>query len=278
MYLAIPLLLGVTVGLTFLGRLYFRQNTLIFRPGPMLDRSPADYGIPYEDVRLPCPDGEDVRGWWIPNPEGRPTVIYFHGSDGNITHELPVARFLQALSVGVLLVEYPGYGGNGARTSEQGVYRAADAAWAFATQVRRLSPDQIIVFGQSIGSAVAIYLAARHACGGLVVHSGFTSVPDLAARAYPYLPVRLFCRTQMNSLDRIARCGGPVLVLHSEDDEAIPVDAARMLYARARGPRRLVTYRGPHHGSQWQYDLFIRQAWTELANRQTETWEHPKGG
>jgi len=277
MYLAIPLLLGVAVALVFLGRLYVRQNALIFRPGPMLNRSPADYGIAYEDVRLPCAGGRDVRGWWIPAAEGRPVVIFFHGSDGNITHELPVACFLSALSVGVLLVEYPGYG-DGGRTSERGTYEAADAAWAFATGARGVRPDQIIIFGQSLGSAVAIYLAARHACGGLVVHSGFTSVPDLAARAFPYLPVRPFCRTRMNSLERIAGCGGPVLVLHSEDDEAIPVDAAKTLYARVCGPRRLVLYRGPHHGAHWQYDLRIRQAWTELANRRTETWERPEEG
>ena len=276
MYVAIPLLLGAAVGMAVLVRLYLRQNALIFRPGPVLNRSPADYGIAYEDIRLPCVGGGDVRAWWIPNPEGRPVVIFFHGSDGNITHELPVACFLSVLSVGALLVEYPGYG-DGGRTSELGTYRAADAAWAFATGTRGLRPDQIIVFGQSLGSAVAVYLASHNAPGGLVVHSGFTSVPDLAARTFPYLPVRPFLRTRMNSLERIAGYGGPVLILHSEDDEAIPVEAARALYARVRGPRRLVVYRGPHHGAHWQYDPRIRQAWTELVNWRTETWERPEG-
>jgi len=274
MYLALPLLVGLAVGLVLLARLYIRQNALIFRPGPPLDRSPASFGIPYEDVRLPCADGSRVRGWWIPNPEGRPAVIFFHGSDGNITHELPVACFLRALSVGAMLVEYPGYG-DGARTSERGAYQAAEAAWTFVTRACGVPPDKIIIFGQSLGSGVATYLAARQPCGGLVVQSGFRSVPDLAARAYPYLPVRLFCRTRMNSLERIARCPGPVLILHSEDDEAIPVDEARALYARVRGPRKLITYRGPHHGAQWQYELRVRQAWAQLVNGETAAWEHP---
>jgi fermentation-respiration switch protein FrsA (DUF1100 family) len=275
MTLWIPLLVGLAVVLVLLGRLYFRQNALIFRPGPLLDRRPSDYGIPYEEVRLPYADGRDVRAWWIAPPDGRPLVIFFHGSDGNVTHELPVIRFLHVVSVGALVVEYPGYNHDGVRPSERNVYQVAEAAWTYATEVRGIPPERIIVFGQSLGSAVAIYLAAQHAASGLVIHSGFTSVPDLAQRAYPYLPVRLFCHTQMNSLARIADCPGPVLVLHSEDDEAIPVAYARTLYARAAGPRRLVTYRGPHAGAHWQYDLRIRHAWTQLASGRTETWEHP---
>src|SRR5687768_12567045 len=122
MYAAIPLLAGLAIATVFLGRLYFRQDTLIFRPGPLLDASPASCALAFQDVRLACPDGRTSRAWWIPTAGSQQTVIFFHGSDGNITHELPIAMFLHSLSVNALLVEYPGYDLDGVRPDERGCY------------------------------------------------------------------------------------------------------------------------------------------------------------
>jgi pimeloyl-ACP methyl ester carboxylesterase len=200
-------------------------------------------------------------------------VVYFHGSDGDLTREVPVARFLHTLGVNALLVEYPGYCGDGARPSERGCYLAADAGWEHVVRQRAVNPQQIILFGHSLGGAAATYLAARTACGGLVIHSGFTSVPDLAARVFPYLPVRPFCRTRMDSLARIGLCRAPVLMIHSADDEHVPIDNARRLYGRAPGPKRFIVLRGSHWGTPWQNQSPVLDAWRQLLGSRTASWE-----
>ena len=205
---AVPLVVSSVLPVLILSRLFIRQNSIVFRPSAPLDRTPADCGVRYDEVRLSGSDGSRLRAWWLPAEQSEQVVVYFHGSGGNLSLELPVVRFLAALGVNALLVEYPGYGGDGGRPSERGCYLAGEAAWEFVVRRRGFAAEQVILFGMSLGAAVATYLAAGRRCGGLVIHSGFTSVPDLAARLYPYLPVRPFCRTRMDNLRRIGRCCG----------------------------------------------------------------------
>ncbi|HBY94869.1 MAG TPA: alpha/beta hydrolase [Chloroflexi bacterium] len=275
------LLLGLLV-LLACARLYLRQGSLIFRPGPAVSGSPADLGLRFEDLGLRCADGVMIQGWWVPGRMESKSVVFFHGSDGNITHELATLRFLHGLGPNVLMVDYPGYGRSDARTSERGCYQAAEAAWSFVTESRGFHGEDVIVFGQSLGSAVATYLATTRTCGGLVFQSGFSSVPDMAAAIYWYLPVRFFVHTRMDSLRRIAGCHCPVLVLHSEDDEHIPVAQAFRVYAQAPGPKKFVRLGGPHSSTQWRRDPDVRAAWTELLAGRTEQWPgalpHRDGG
>jgi fermentation-respiration switch protein FrsA (DUF1100 family) len=273
MDLVVLLSIPAVVALLALGRLFLRQDSLVFRPSGRLDRTPADYALPYEDLCLVGGDGSGVSGWWIPSRPGGQTVIFFHGSEGNLAHGLPTARFLNSLGVNALLVEYPGYGADASRPSEDGCYQVAEAAWDLVVEQKSFAPGQVILFGFSLGTAVATYLAARRACAGLVLHSGFTSVPDLAARSYPWLPVRLFCRTKMNSLERIQQSRAPLLMLHSRDDEQIPIDNARRLYRRAPGRKRFVTLCGSHGGGSWPYQPGVLEAWRQLLTRQTASWE-----
>jgi uncharacterized protein len=270
---ALLLLIPPALLVAFLARLYLVQSSLVFRPSRPLDCTPASYALDYEEVRLACADRSTTRAWWVPAAKAGWTVLYFHGSDGNLTREVPVARFLHALGVNVLLVEYPGYGADGTRPSERGCYLAADAGWEHLVGQRAVDPQQVVLFGHSLGGAAATYLAARMPCGGLVIHSGFTSVPDLAVRAYPYLPVRPFCRTRMDSLARIGQCRAPVLMLHSADDEHVPIDNARRLYGRAPSPRRFVVLRGSHWGRSWQNQPPVLEAWRQLLSRETASWE-----
>jgi pimeloyl-ACP methyl ester carboxylesterase len=273
MSLALPLSVLIGAAALYLGRLYFTQDALVFRPWKTRARSPSEYAIPFEDLRLPLEDGHAVRAWWVPSPRSDRAVLFFHGSDGNITHELPALQFLLSLPVSALLVEYPGYEMNGVRPTERGCYQAAEAAWRFLRQQKGFEPEKIVLYGHSLGGAVATYLAAGHPCGGLVSQSGFTSVPDMAARLYPYLPVRLFCRTRMDSLQRIAQCACPFLVIHSQEDEHIPIQQAQRLFQRAPGPKKFVALHGPHFGSYWQRDPEVRAAWRELINRDIAAWK-----
>jgi fermentation-respiration switch protein FrsA (DUF1100 family) len=264
---ALLLLPPALLALVLLTRLFLRQDRIVFRPSGPAGRTPAAAGLAYEEVRI----GAAPRGWWLPAAGSEQAVVYFHGSDGNLGQELAVAGFLAALGVNALLVEYPGYGGDGGRPTERGCYAAGEAAWDF-TRRRGFAADRIVLYGVSLGAAVATYLAAARPCGGLVVHSGFTSVPDLAARRYPYLPVRPFCRTRMDSLRRIGDCAAPVLVIHSEDDEHIPVTHARRLFDRAPGPKRFVAIRGSHFGAAWRHQPAVADAWRELLSRRTGSW------
>lgn len=275
----LALLAVAAVALVPAARLYLGQKDLIFRPGRRLDRSPADLGADYEAVRLPVGDTAQVEAWWIPVAGAQTTVLYFHGSDGNLTHELPVLRYLRALGLGVLAVEYPGYADAG-KPSEKGCYAAARAAWNHVVDGRGIEPRSLVLFGMSLGGAVAVRLAAERQCGGLVVQGTFTSVPDLAAGRYPYLPVRLFVRTQMNSLEHIRRVDAPLVVVHSEDDEHIPVDHARRLVAAAAGPRHLVVVRGAHRDGGWMRSEEVTAAWRWLlaphaADRESREGDEP---
>lgn len=259
-------------------KLFITQNRVIFRPGEWLSRTPADLGLAYDEIRLRYGIGTVARAWWVPQTEPAAhggTVIFFHGSDGNITHELPTLRFLHALGVHVLMVDYPGYGEGGGFPNEFDCYWTAGAAWRFVCQTKAIAPEKIVLFGQSVGSAVAVQLATRVPCRGLILQSGFTSVPELAAYLYPNLPTQLFCFTRMNSLRRIARCRCPIVVMHSPSDEHIPFAQGQRLYDAAHPPKKLVKLRGSHWGRAWMDDDQVRAAWREVLSGQYAHWAAP---
>jgi uncharacterized protein len=275
--LAVPAA-GLVLILVFAVRLFLRQGQIVFRPRAEFNsRSPADFGIAFRDVFLECADGIKVHGWWVPG-RLRKTIVYFHGSDGNLTYELSTLRFLTQLGASVLLIDYPGYGRSDGRCSERLCYQAADAAWAFAHGTQGVPAPDVVLFGQSLGTAVATYLAASRECGGLVFQSGFSSVPDIAAALFPLVPVPLiwlFARTRMNSLRRVADCRCPVLVMHSRGDEHIPIAQARAVFTRAPGPKKFVELHGVHHSGEWRHDSRVLAAWRELVDGETAAWERP---
>jgi uncharacterized protein len=269
----------ITIGLGILllygGILFFRQNSLIFRPGGEISRTPSDLGIPFEELELTCEDGTRILAWWVPHMEAIKAVIYFHGSDGNISSYVSVLAYLYPFRLNMLVVDYPGYGKSAGRPSERGCYQAAEAAWNFVRINKGFRAENIIVFGQSLGCAVGTYLTSKMKCGGLVLQSGFTSVPDMAAHLYPFLPVRLFCLTKMNSLKRIDQCSCPLLLLHSTSDEHIPIAHSERVYKRAKQPKKFVRYSGSHVSNAWQYSPEVRQAWEEILSGKTERWGLP---
>jgi pimeloyl-ACP methyl ester carboxylesterase len=275
---ALVVLVAVALAALPLVRLFARQDRMVFRPGRVLDRRPATIGIAYEELRLPAGEGMHVTAWWVAGAEDAPVVVYLHGSAGNLTHELPVVQFLHSLGVNSLLVEYVGYDGDGRRPSEEGCYRTASAALEHVTVERGFADDRVILFGHSLGAAVAARSAAGRRCAGLVLQSGFTSVGDLAARAYPYLPVRPFVRTRLNALAAVGRCPCSVLVIHSLEDEHIPYEHGLRLFEQAPAPKKLVTLRGSHFGHSWQGLPEVQAAWHELVAQDFATWTTPSAG
>jgi len=238
-YLGIALLLFL-----FQGRLLYLPHV----PGRELDATPDFYGLSWEEVWLETDDGERLHGWWIPEDPSSPTALIFHGNAGNISHRMETLLIWHRLGWNVLIFDYRGYGLSSGRPSEAGTYRDATAAWAHLTEDRQLNPAEIVLFGRSLGGAVAAELATRVRPAGLILESTFTSIPDLGKDLYRWLPVRLLARIRYPTSERVAGLDLPVMVVHSRDDEIIPFHHGERLYQAAKSPRRtLLELSGGHN-------------------------------
>jgi fermentation-respiration switch protein FrsA (DUF1100 family) len=238
---------------------YFQQDRLLYYPGMgrELAATPERYGLPFEDLAIRTEDGETLHAWWIPARNARGAVILFHGNAGNISYRLDYARMFDRLGYSTLLVEYRGYGRSTGSPSEQGTYRDAAASWRWLTETKSVAGSDIVLFGESLGGAVAAWLAERERPRALVLASTFTSVPDLAAEIYPFLPVRLLSRYEYNTLDALARIHAPVLVAHSPSDDIIPFSHGKRLFAAAREPKSFLELAGGHNDGF----IFVRPEW-----------------
>jgi uncharacterized protein len=238
---------------------YFQQDKLLYYPsmGRELAATPARFGLSFEELAIGTEDGETLHAWWMPAKNAKGAVLLFHGNAGNISHRLDYAAMFERLGYGTLLVEYRGYGRSTGSPSEQGTYRDAAASWQWLTATKRIGGSDIVLFGESLGGAVAAWLAARERPRALVLASTFTSVPDLAAELYPFLPVRLLSRYDYNTLDALPRVNAPVLVAHSKSDDIIPYSHGERLFAAAREPKSFLELRGGHNDGF----IFTRPEW-----------------
>ncbi len=234
-------LLVAIIYLTQAGMLYLPNI-----PGRDLDATPAGIGLDYEDVTLETSDGVSVHGWFVPGPSER-VVLYFHGNAGNISHRLYSIRDWHELGLSVFIIDYRGYGQSGGKPTENGLYRDGEAAWQYLTGERGIDPQNIVLFGRSLGGSVASWLAAREQPAALIVESSFTSVPDIGQDAYPWLPVRWLSRFKHATRDHVAEVSSPVLVVHSREDEIIPFKHGEAIYAAANEPKTFLEIRGGHN-------------------------------
>ncbi|MDO8959738.1 MAG: alpha/beta hydrolase [Rhodocyclaceae bacterium] len=260
-------LLGIAA-MTYAGfalLLYLLQPGLIYYPeiGREIAATPRQAGLPYEDVKLTAADGVALHGWFVPASNPRGTVLFLHGNAGNISHRLDSLGMFQRLGYSTLIVDYRGYGNSAGKPTEQGTYLDAAAAWDYLTQTRNIPAASIVLFGESLGGAVAAWLASRHSEHGspaaLVISSGFTSVPDLAADIYPWLPVRWLSRFSYDTRAYLAATTVPVFIAHSPGDEIIPFRHGRALYEAAQGPKRFLELNGGHN----EGFIFVRESWVQ---------------
>jgi fermentation-respiration switch protein FrsA (DUF1100 family) len=240
--------LAVILGLVA-GGLYAMQPAMVFLPARELAATPADWGLEYEDVWIEAEDGLRLHGWYLPHPPGaRKVLLFFHGNAGNISHRQASLEIFHRLGLNVLILDYRGYGRSEGRPSEQGLYRDARAAWAHLVEVRGVAPPDIVLFGRSLGGAVAAQLASEVQPGALILESTFSSARDLAREIYPLLSWLIVSRYEFDTVARLAQVRCPVLVLHSREDEIIPFALGRRVYAAARQPKMFQTLRGDHNG------------------------------
>ncbi|MBD3368730.1 alpha/beta fold hydrolase [Candidatus Fermentibacteria bacterium] len=223
------------------------QSRLIYFPEQDLIATPSDVGLNYEDLTLTTSDGVAINAWFVPSDVEGPVVLFCHGNAGNISHRLDTIQLLHDLGLSVLIFDYRGYGNSEGSLSEEGTYRDAEAAWSYLTNQRQVAPRMIVLFGRSLGAPVAAHLATHHDPGALIVESAFTSISDVGAKAYPFLPVRLISRYDYSTVDLVENASCPVLVVHSPGDEMIPFQHGRAIYQAAPEPKAFLELIGSHN-------------------------------
>jgi len=229
--------------LAFLG-----QRRLLYFPGPPPDGTPAGLGASWRDVTLVTEDGERLGAWWIEAPDARGAVLVSHGNAGSIENRLSLARTFLSMGCSVLLYDYRGYGTSTGSPDEHGTYRDGRAAYAWLRN-EGWEARRILFYGESLGGGVALQLATELPAAGIVIESTFTSIPDLGAEVYRWLPVRWLARDRYDNLSKIGRLDGPVLIVHSPEDDLVPFShAERLQKAAPRGTRLLATYGGHNDG------------------------------
>lgn len=239
--------------------LFVFQSQLVFFPdtGREIVATPARLGLPYEELHLKTTDGIGLHGWYIPVAQARGTVLFLHGNGGNISHRLDSVLMFHRLGYDMLIFDYRGYGNSGGTPSEEGTYRDAMTAWKYLIEQRHLSSCRIVLFGESMGAAVAAQLAAREKPAALVIASGFTSVPDMAQHLYPYLPARWLARIRYDTREYLRTVTAPVLVAHSPQDDIVPFEQGQALFAAANPPKQFLELAGGHNDGF----IFMRESW-----------------
>lgn len=229
---------------------YFRQSSLIYypnTPGRDLDATPALIGLGYQDVELVTEDDIKLHGWFIPNEKAKGTVLFFHGNAGNISHRLESIQLFHRLELDVFIIDYRGYGQSQGKATEAGTYRDAEAAWHYLVKARGKNAQQIVIFGRSLGASIGAWLASKYDPAALIVESGFASVPSMAGRLYPFLPVRWLTHFEYDTKKYVGNIACPVLVVHSRDDEIIPFEEGREIFAAAAAARQFLEISGGHN-------------------------------
>lgn len=241
----------------FGGYLYFMQDRMLFYPSRTFETSPEQAGLRYKSVRIAVNDNEEIHAWYFDAASnGRVadparTIIFCHGNAGNISHRLETVEFWLRLGANVLLFDYRGYGQSDGRPSEKGLYEDVAAAYDWLVDNGKADPSSIVAFGRSLGGAVAVDLASRRDCSGLMVESSFSSLVDMGRHMFPFFPVKLLLKYDFDSISKIRNLNCAVVITHSPDDDMIPYEQSKRLYDAAADPRKFVDLSGLHNDREY---------------------------
>jgi fermentation-respiration switch protein FrsA (DUF1100 family) len=241
-------ILGVGIGayLLIVGALYLGQRHLIFRPDTDRPTLGSLGRLGVREVTLKTADGLSLLAWYLPPPEGAPILVYFHGNGGHLGYRSERVEQFAAAGFGLLMPEYRGYGGNPGAPSEAGFYADAQAALDFLGD-QGIGPARQVFYGESLGTGVAVHMAALGKPAALVLEAPFTSVADVAQDRFPWLPARLLVSDRFDSLKVIGKVTAPILIMQAEDDPIVPARFGHALFAAAPEPKEsLFAARGGH--------------------------------
>ncbi|MBI4668161.1 MAG: alpha/beta hydrolase [Elusimicrobia bacterium] len=236
--------------LFYFGFRAFEQANLYF-PDRTLTASPKDIGLSHEDVNIETEDKVKIHGWWAPHGQAKAAVLYLHGNGGNISYRLESLAEFNKLGFSVLIIDYRGYGLSRGRPSERGLYRDASAAYDFLISQKGISGGDVVLFGESLGGAVAADLSARVKVRAVITEGCLSSTIDVAKVIYPFLPARRLISQKFDAAAKLAGVEAPKLIIHSSDDGIIPFSLGEKLFKSAREPKEFYAIRGDHNGARF---------------------------
>ena len=245
--LAVLIILGAVARYTNL-----LDRMFIFFPDSNLVETPGDRGLDFEEVFFEASDGVKLHGWFVPGVNDI-TWIWFHGNAGNISHRVDnLVALHRRLGVNIFIFDYRGYGRSKGSISEQGAYRDAKSALDYVHSRTDLDDRRIVLFGRSMGCAVAVEMASRTKPYAVILESPFTSVQAMAKRVYPFFPgIGLLARTKLDSLAKIGDVKSPIMILHGDRDDIVPISMGKELFEAANPPKRFYTIEGAGHNDTY---------------------------
>ena len=235
------------------------EHSQVYHPTRQLEATPAGLGRAFEDVRFTTGDGVELHGWFLPantnSPRAHLVYLICHGNGGNISHRLGLCAALLETGAGAFIFDYRGYGQSHGRPGEEGTYRDAQTAHMWLRS-KGFRGEDIIAFGESLGGGVVSELALRETVGAMVLQSTFTSIPDIGAELFPWLPVRLISAIKYDTRAKLPRIKAPVLVMHSRTDDLVGFHHAEQNFAAANEPKTFCELRGAHNEAAWEQAEF----------------------
>ncbi len=229
------------------------EKGIVFFPDPYLEATPGEMGMKnYEDVYFEADDSVRLHGWYVNAPDNRAVLLWFHGNAGNISHRLENLALLHgALNIPIFIFDYREYGLSEGYITREGTFHDARGAFRYLTEEKGFKEREILLFGRSLGTALAAYLASKHRCLGVVLEAAFTSTDDMMERYFPYGFPGELSGTKYDTISLIDRIKDPVLFIHGEYDFTIPVSMARRLYEKTCTQKRFYVVKGADHNSTY---------------------------
>jgi hypothetical protein len=249
-------LLSVVIGNVVL---YYTLPGMVFFPLKDLEATPKDWEMEYEQVNIKTERGDLLSAWYLPQPQAKKTLLFFHGNGGNISHRGESLYIFNKLKLNTLIIDYPGYGKSEGVANEEGLYLAANAAWQYLVIEKKINEKNIIIFGRSLGGVVAADLASRVNAAGLILESTFSSMDSLVSAYYPFISKFIFLRYAFDTQKKVANVTFPVLVIHSHDDEIIPYEQGEIVFSSIKAEKFFLALEGRHNeGFMQSISIYMR--------------------
>jgi fermentation-respiration switch protein FrsA (DUF1100 family) len=264
----IQLLFLITFVIAVIIYLRFIEGRTLFYPEKEIEFTPQSFGLKFEEVFFKTPDNLELNGWFVPSEDARYTVIFCHGNAGNISHRLEKIKFFHTLGCNVLIFDYRGYGRSNGKPSENGLYQDIQGAYEYLLS-RKIAPDQIIGYGESIGGSVIINLAAKRKLRALISDSAPSCTKDMVKIIYPFLPYWVFS-TRFDSLSKIKSITVPKLIIHSINDEIVPFKLGKRLYENATSPKEFLQIHGGHNSCFFESEAVLKEKVADFLKRITQ--------